>query len=116
MASFSLFASLSTLICCALPALLVALGMGAVVAGLVADVPGLIWLSRNKVYVFVAAGFFLLAAGLMRGRGGAKTCPIEPLKARACARMKAASFWMYWTSVVLYFSGVIVSYIVPRFM
>ena len=116
MASFSLFASLSTLICCALPALLVALGMGAVVAGLAADVPGLIWLSSNKLYVFVAAGFLLLAAGLMRGRGAARTCPIDPLKARACGRLKAASFWIYWSAVVLYSTGVVVTYIVPRLM
>jgi hypothetical protein len=38
----SLFTSVSTLLCCALPSLLVAVGMGAVVAGMVSDFPALI--------------------------------------------------------------------------
>ena len=44
----SLFTSVSTLLCCALPSLLVALGMGAVVAGLASDLPWLITMSKYK--------------------------------------------------------------------
>ena len=47
-----LFTSMSTLICCALPALLVSLGLGATMVGLVSSVPQLIWISENKVMVF----------------------------------------------------------------
>ena len=52
-------AVLATLICCALPIVLVALGAGSVVASLVSTAPWLVRLSRNKEWVF------LLAAGLM---------------------------------------------------
>jgi mercuric ion transport protein len=48
LAIVSLFASTGTLLCCALPALLVTLGLGAVVAGAVSSVPWLVPLSRNK--------------------------------------------------------------------
>ena len=42
--TLTLFGSFSTLLCCALPALLVSLGAGAVTIGLVSAVPQLIWL------------------------------------------------------------------------
>ena len=115
MAALSLFASLGTLLCCALPALLVALGLGAVVAGAVSNVPGLVWISRHKLYFFIAAGILLIAAGMMRRSGAAKTCPIDPVKARACWSLKAASTWIYWISVALYCISIFVAYVAPRF-
>ena len=115
MAALSLFASVGTLLCCALPAFLAALGLGAVVAGVVANVPGLVWISRYKLYFFIAAGILLIAAGAMRRSGAAKTCPIDPVKARACGRLKAASTWIYWISVVLYCVSIFVAYIAPKF-
>lgn len=48
---FTLFGSLSTLICCAIPSLLVSLGLGAVLAGIASNVPALIWISEHKVQV-----------------------------------------------------------------
>jgi len=58
-AILSLFASTSTLLCCALPALLVMLGFGAVVAGAVSSVPFLVPLSQNKEWVFLFAGILI---------------------------------------------------------
>jgi len=49
LAFLSLFTSTGTLLCCALPALLVALGSGAALSSLVAVVPGLVWVSEYKV-------------------------------------------------------------------
>lgn len=115
LAALSLFASISTLLCCALPALLVALGLGAVVAGVVSNVPGLVWVSKHKLYVFIIAGLLLIAAGIMRRSGAAKTCPIDPVKAKVCGILKTASTWIYWISVVLYFISIFVAYIAPRF-
>lgn len=51
----SLFTSFSTLLCCALPALLVTLGLGAVMAGLASDLPFLRTLSQYKEWVFSIA-------------------------------------------------------------
>ena len=114
MAALSLFASLGTLLCCALPALLVAIGLGAVVAGVVSNVPGLVWISRHKLYVFIGAGILLITAGAMRRSGAAKTCPIDPVKARACGVLKAVSTWVYWISVALYCISIFVAYIAPK--
>ena len=50
--SLSLFTSLGTLFCCALPALFVVLGAGAVLAGILSSAPFLIVLSKYKVLLF----------------------------------------------------------------
>jgi hypothetical protein len=55
-AVFSLFTSSGTLVCCALPALLVALGAGAALSSLVSAVPALVVLSEYKEAVFIFAG------------------------------------------------------------
>lgn len=104
-ASFSLFASAGTLVCCALPTLLVTLGMGAVVAGLVSNVPGLIWFSENKVWVFAVAGILIAGSGLARYQSRFQSCPVDPAQARACGHLRKVSAVIYWVSVVLYLIG-----------
>ncbi|MCH7760515.1 hypothetical protein IIA15_03810 [candidate division TA06 bacterium] len=55
----SLFTSASTLLCCALPTLLVTLGLGAMVAAGVSAVPFWSVLSREKGWVFLGSGILL---------------------------------------------------------
>src|SRR3954447_20288032 len=57
----SLFTSFGTLLCCALPSLLVLLGLGATVASFLSAVPWLVAMSRHKSWVFAISG--LLIAG-----------------------------------------------------
>ncbi len=52
----SLFTSLSTLLCCALPSLLVLFGLGASVASFLSFAPWLVSLSRHKSWVFTISG------------------------------------------------------------
>src|SRR5690348_16999631 len=58
----SLFTSLGTLLCCALPSLLVLLGLGATVASVLSDVPWLVRLSQHKAWVFTTAGVLITLA------------------------------------------------------
>ncbi|HSV45392.1 MAG TPA: hypothetical protein VLJ58_06335, partial [Ramlibacter sp.] len=62
----TLLASSGTLVCCALPALLVALGAGAALSALVAAVPQLVWLSEHKEALFAFAGLMLAAGGALQ--------------------------------------------------
>lgn len=55
-ACLTLFASVGTLVCCALPALLVLLGLGAAVASTLSVAPWLAALTRHKELVFALAG------------------------------------------------------------
>jgi hypothetical protein len=113
---FSIFTSASTLICCALPALLVALGAGATLASLVGAVPQLIWISEHKVAVFVAAGAMLAIAGYFQHRAKSLPCPIDPGLAAACTRQRKVSRLIYGLSVVLYLIGGLFAFVLPRLM
>lgn len=110
---FSLFTSASTLLCCALPALLVALGMGASLAGLVAGFPQIVWVSEHKTSVFGVAAAALIVAGLLQWRGRNLPCPIDPAQAQACASARRWSQWVYWTSVLIYLVGAGFAFVAP---
>src|SRR3954468_2881304 len=55
----SLFTSLGTLLCCALPSLLVLFGLGATVASVLSEAPWLVALSHHKPWVFTVAGVLI---------------------------------------------------------
>lgn len=101
----TLFASSGTLVCCALPALLVALGAGAALSALVSAVPQLVWLSENKEALFVSAGLMLAASGALQWRNRFAPCPVEPALRDACLRTRKASLRVYWTSVAIFAVG-----------
>ncbi|MEX0644707.1 MAG: hypothetical protein WD076_05310 [Parvularculaceae bacterium] len=101
----ALFASLSTLVCCALPALLVTIGAGAVMAGLAANAPGLVWLTAHKGLLFGVAGALLVAAGLIKWLVRNAPCPVDPDQARLCMAMRRAGTIILVAAVVLYLVG-----------
>lgn len=103
--TLSLFASTSTLLCCALPALLVTIGAGAVMAGLASNVPGYIWLTEHKVGLFIASGLMLALAAIMRWRSRNAPCPIDPDQAQACQRIRRVSGIILYGSVVILLIG-----------
>ena len=109
----SLFTSASTLICCALPALMVSLGMGAVLAGLMSDFPQLVWLSQHKYEVFGIAGVMILAAGFMMWKARNLPCPTDPKQAKACSRLRLISIWIYGFSVLAFATGFFFAFITP---
>src|SRR5256885_5394749 len=57
----SLFTSFGTLLCCALPSLLVLLGLGATVASFLSGAPWLVTLSHHKNSVFGASAALIVA-------------------------------------------------------
>ena len=103
--TLSLFASTSTLLCCALPALLVTIGAGAVMAGIASNVPGYIWLTEQKVPLFILSGVMLALALFMRWRSRNAPCPIDPVQARACTRLRRVSGIILYASVAIYLVG-----------
>lgn len=108
--------SSATLICCALPALLVSLGAGAVLAGLVSTFPALIWLSAHKALVFGVAAVLLLGAGVLQWRARSLPCPLDPVAAGACMRVRRWSTGLYSVSVAIYLVGAVFAFILPGLM
>jgi hypothetical protein len=112
--TLALFTSFGTLICCALPALFVALGMGAAVAGLVSAVPQLVWLSEHKAWVFGGSGAMIVAAALMHYAARNAPCPADPAQARACARLRTFSTAVLGVAIVAWAIGAFVAYVAPK--
>ncbi|KJS37149.1 MAG: hypothetical protein VR74_09920 [Hyphomonas sp. BRH_c22] len=104
-AFLSLFTSTGTLVCCALPALLVSLGAGAVMAGLIEAVPQITWLGRNKALVFGIAGTMIALSGASQWHARSLPCPIDPAAARACTRARRMSWIVWWISLAAFLIG-----------
>ena len=104
-ATLALFTSATTLVCCALPALLVMLGMGAVWSGVIGAVPGITWFGANKTLVFGGTALVLSASGAWQWHARNLPCPIDPIKARACTRLRRISWTLWGVSVAAFLIG-----------
>ncbi|MBM3618100.1 MAG: hypothetical protein FJX23_06080 [Alphaproteobacteria bacterium] len=112
----SLFTSAGTLVCCALPALLVSIGAGAVLAGVVSTAPWLVALSRYKLWLFVLAGVLLLVAGVFQWRARNKPCPVDAAQAKMCMRLRRINAWVYGFSVAIYLTGAFFAFVAPLWL
>lgn len=101
----SLFASSSTLVCCALPALLVALGAGAALSSLVSVFPQVVWLSEHKEGLFVFAGLAMASSGVLQWRNRKAPCPTDPALRCACLKTRKTSWRVYGFSLMVYVVG-----------
>ncbi|HCU84970.1 MULTISPECIES: hypothetical protein [unclassified Methylophilus] len=109
----SLFTSGSTLICCALPATLVAIGSVATLTSLISYFPQLIWISEHKPLVFGLAGAMLLIAGWMQWRARLLPCPTDPQLAALCTQTRRQSVWIYGFSVAIFMIGAFFAFVAP---
>jgi hypothetical protein len=102
---FSLFSSFSTLICCALPSLLVLAGLGTTVASL---------LSRHKAWTFSIAGTLIAASFAMtyviapRLRQGEACAADDPT---TCGEVSRFSRIVLWISAIIWSGGFFVAYL-----
>jgi hypothetical protein len=112
-AAIALLASASTLLCCALPALLVSLGAGATLVALIGAVPQLVWLSEHKLPLFAVSGLLLAGAGVLQWRARTLPCPVDPALANACGRARRTSLSVWAASAALYGLGVAFAFVLP---
>lgn len=111
----ALLASSATLVCCVLPAALVAIGAGAALAGLVTAVPQLIWLSEHKPLVFGLAAALLAISGAALVAGRRAPCPADPELARSCQRLRRISAVIYATALLSFGVGATFAFLLPAF-
>jgi hypothetical protein len=111
----SLFTSFGTLVCCALPSVLVLIGLGTTVASVLTAVPWLVTLSRHKEWVFgfsgalIALNFVYVYRVAPRWRAAGETCPIDEVN--ACSTADRLSRVTLWTSAVIYLVGFFAAFI-----
>jgi hypothetical protein len=113
LSAVALLTSSATLVCCVLPAVLVALGAGAALAGLVSAVPQLVWLSEHKQLVFGVAATFLAASGAAIWYGRSLPCPANPLAARTCQRLRRLSAGLYAIALASFAIGATFAFALP---
>jgi hypothetical protein len=109
----SLFATSGTLVCCAIPAVLVALGAGAALSSLISVFPQVVWLSEQKVGVFVFAGVMMVGSGVLQWRNRTAPCPSDPNLRNACLRTRKLSLAVYGFSVGFYCIGGWLAFVQP---
>jgi mercuric ion transport protein len=111
---FSLFSSFGTLICCALPSILVLLGLGTTVASLLSAAPWLVSLSRHKAWTFSIAGTLIAASFAMtylvapRLRQAEVCASDDPT---TCSEVSKLSRVVLWGSALIWCGGFFVAYL-----
>lgn len=109
---FSLFTSLSTLLCCAIPSFLVLFGLGASVASALSVLPWLVALSRHKRWTFLISGTLIALSFAntyyLATRIRSRECGTGD--ASACAEASKLSKILLWVSAGVYLVGFFVAY------
>lgn len=111
----SLFTSFGTLVCCALPSVLVLIGLGTTVASFLTAVPWLVTLSQHKEWVFgisgalIALNFVYVYRLAPRLRASGEACPID--EPTACSTADRVSRVTLWTSAIIYVVGFFAAFI-----
>lgn len=111
---FSLFGSFSTLLCCALPSVLVLLGLGTTVASILSAAPWLVSLSRHKAWTFAISGtlialsFIVTFAIIPRLKPAGECDAADPT---ACAQATKLSRILLWLSAAIWAVGFFVAYL-----
>ena len=112
----SLFTSSGTIVCCALPALLVSIGAGAALSSLIAVFPQLVILSVYKIPIFMGAFVMLIISGVLQYQARKLPCPADKNLANACIRARKISLVIYFASVGIFIIGLLFAFIIPFFM
>jgi mercuric ion transport protein len=109
---FSLFTSVGTLLCCALPSLLVLAGLGASVASTLSALPWLVTLSRHKHWTFAISGTLIALSFLnmyyLAPRLRARAC--DPANPSACDNASNLAKTLLWISAAIYAIGFSAAY------
>jgi mercuric ion transport protein len=115
---FSLFTSVSTLLCCALPSLLVLFGLGASVASMLSFLPWLVTLSHYNRVTFLVSGVLITLSFVnmyyIAPRLRAQQC--SPDNPTACEDASRASKILVWISAAIYALGFFVAYVLGPFL
>ena len=112
----TLLASTTTLLCCVLPAVMVSVGAGAALVGLVSAFPQLVWLSAHKLLLFIVAGLLLAGSGALLWHARRLPCPVDPVAARSCTRLRRISAALYFMSLIAYAVGALFAFVLPAIL
>ena len=100
-----LFASSSTLICCAIPAILVAIGATGALISLFSNIPFLITISENKEIVFAISGLLIFIAFWSQRKDEIDSCELDKTLMMSCNNLKKINKIILYSSLFIYLVG-----------
>ncbi len=100
----ALFVTSGTLLCCALPILLVSLGFGSVVASVNYNVPGFMFMAEHKIWTLGLSALLLMGLAFVIWRPN-QTCPADPQLAKYCRQSKRWNQRIFLLSVAIWMTG-----------
>jgi hypothetical protein len=112
----TLLTSSGTILCCALPVLLVTIGAGGALSSLISTFPKIVWVSKYKEYIFTVAFILIILSGYFQWHSRKLPCPANKLLAAQCLRARKLSLVIYFVSVVILTIGFIFAFILPYLM
>ena len=105
-----LFTSSTTLVCCAMPILLVSLGFGALSASIFSTLPFLVTIAQHKEWIFMLTAVLLAAAAWVVFRPN-RACPTDPELATQCESAHRFNKKALIVSVSLWLIGFAAAYL-----
>lgn len=109
----ALLGSMTTIVCCFLPAVFVTLGFGAAFASLIGAFPQLVWLSEHKGWVFGGGAIVIFVAGVIQWRTRYAACPLDPKLAEGCMTAKSWSKRVLFLALTFYALGFLFAFVLP---
>ena len=100
----TLFITSGTLLCCALPIVLVSMGFGAIVASLNFNVPGLLFLAEYKLWTLSLSALLLVFLAWVIWRPN-QSCPADPELAAHCQTARRWNQRVFWLSSIIWCIG-----------
>ena len=98
----SLFASLSMCICCALPAFLLLLGGGPVLAYIYSSFPKLILIEKYSLLLFIISGSLIITSGIIKIRNRNHSCPTDTNEKKSCTSLQCFNKYIYILYISIY--------------
>ena len=80
-------------------------------AGLTAAIPGIMWLSAHKDILFVLSGLLMVFSTSLWWRQRYAPCPVDPVKAAACQRLRQINRWLLTVAWIAYGCGLFFAYL-----
>ena len=87
-----------------MPVLLVSVGLGATMASLNYNVPGLLFLAENKLWTLSLSAILLIFLAWVIWRPN-QSCPADPELAKHCEVAKVWNKRIFWISVIIWSFG-----------
>ena len=85
-------------------------------AGLTAAIPGIMWLSAHKDALFALSGLLMIISSSLWWQQRHAPCPIDPVKAAACMRLRRLNKWLLGVAWAAYACGIFLRLPLDRFV